>query len=419
MVDEFGLIRTLIGHQHHRATWRPLPCSGSLPAAEVQLNWPTDLAVSPLDGALHFIDDSMVLKLTKDGRVQIVLGRPLHCHPSHYAADSIQSAALSEPQSIAFSPQGDLYVAESDSQRINRVRRVAPNGRRLEVVAGKNSNCNCLEAASCKCWDPKSHLAAATRFSSISSIAVTPDGRLYVADQGNFRIRVVASVMPTSEEDEVFEVPDPASQELYVFNRFGQHILTRDLMTRAVVYSMEYHQSTSTGKLVSITDAGGQKLTVIRDYSGQVTALQTADGQKHIVKVNRMGHLESFEQPDGYRVDFHYVASTGLLLSRLDSQHYAQMFQYDQYGRLVGTVAPTGESTPLTFNLTALGGTIQVGAETVLTVNSNRVARQLTAGLSSGTAAGGSVLVRETLVQPDRSLQVIIFKSHSIFCMPK
>ena len=113
------------------------------------------------------------------------------------------------------------------------------------------------------------------------------------------------------------------------------------------------------------------------------------------------------------------MASTGLLLSRLDSQHYAQMFQYDQYGRLVGTVAPTGESTPLTFNLTALGGTIQVGAETVLTDNSNRVARQLPAGLSSGTAAGGSVLVRETLVQPDRSLQVIIFKSHSIFCMPK
>ncbi len=75
----------------------------------------------------------MVLKLTKDGRVQVVLGRPIHCHPSHYAADSIQSSPLNEPQSIAFSPQGDLYVAESDGQRINRVRRAAPNGRRLEV----------------------------------------------------------------------------------------------------------------------------------------------------------------------------------------------------------------------------------------------------------------------------------------------
>jgi hypothetical protein len=71
MVDEFGGIQTLVGHQHHRATWRPLPCSGWLPAAEVQLNWPTDMAVNPLDGSLHFIDDNMVLKLTKDGRVQV------------------------------------------------------------------------------------------------------------------------------------------------------------------------------------------------------------------------------------------------------------------------------------------------------------------------------------------------------------
>ena len=44
-------------------------------------------------------------------------------------------------------------------------------------------------------------------------------GKLYVADQGNYRIRVVASHKPTSEDEEVFEVPDPDSQQLYVFNR--------------------------------------------------------------------------------------------------------------------------------------------------------------------------------------------------------
>ena len=40
MVDELGLIRTLVGHQQHhqRASWRPLPCSAAtaLPAAEVE-----------------------------------------------------------------------------------------------------------------------------------------------------------------------------------------------------------------------------------------------------------------------------------------------------------------------------------------------------------------------------------------------
>ena len=35
MVDEFGTISTLAGHQHHRATWKPLPCVGTIPISEV------------------------------------------------------------------------------------------------------------------------------------------------------------------------------------------------------------------------------------------------------------------------------------------------------------------------------------------------------------------------------------------------
>ena len=52
-----------------------MPCSGAIPARDVQLNWPTELAVSPLDNTLHFIDDNVVLKLTHDGRVSIVAGQ--------------------------------------------------------------------------------------------------------------------------------------------------------------------------------------------------------------------------------------------------------------------------------------------------------------------------------------------------------
>ena len=349
------------------------------------------MTINPLDGTLHFIDDDMVLQLTKDHRIKIVAGRPLHCHPSQYGSNSPQSAALNEPQSITFSPTGDMYVAESDSQRINRVRKIS-NNRQIETIAGKNSNCNCLDI-SCKCFDPDTHLAATTRFSAISSIAISPDGKLYVADQGNYRIRSVASLMPTSEEDAVFEVPDPDTQELYIFNRFGQHIQTKDIMTQSVLHSMEYHQSTSNGKLVSITDSSGRKLSILRDYSGQVTAIQTSNGQKNIVGVNRMGYLESFERPDSYKVEFQYVSTTGLLLSRLDSQNYGYMFEYDQYGRLVHSVAPTGEITSLAFNLTSQGGNIKVG-ESVISVNENKVIQ---------TSAATRM---ETTVAADRTLTV-------------
>ena len=122
-VDENGYISTLVGHQHHRSIWRPMPCEGSSPSAsEVQLNWPSELAISPLDGTLHFIDDNVVLKLTSDKRLTIVAGRPLHCRPSipKRPSDLAIDATLIEPQSLAFAPNGDLYIAESDSQKINR-----------------------------------------------------------------------------------------------------------------------------------------------------------------------------------------------------------------------------------------------------------------------------------------------------------
>ena len=78
-----------------------------------------ELAISPLDNSLHFIDDNVVLKLTGDGRVSIVAGRPLHCPPVRQGLDDVAlatSATLVEPQSLTFAPNGDLFVAESDSQ---------------------------------------------------------------------------------------------------------------------------------------------------------------------------------------------------------------------------------------------------------------------------------------------------------------
>lgn len=61
----------------------------------------------------------------------MVAGRPLHCPSpaSGYDAELATHATLTMPQSIAFAPSGDLYVAESDSQRINRVRVIGTDGK--------------------------------------------------------------------------------------------------------------------------------------------------------------------------------------------------------------------------------------------------------------------------------------------------
>ena len=103
----------------------------------------------------------------------------------------------------------------------------------------------------------------------------------------------------------MFEVPDPDTNEAYVFNKFGQHMLTRDIMTGNVLYKMSYNQATSNGKLSSVTDGHGRTLTVMRDYKGRVNALQTANGLKYALKMaTGVGYLESFEAPDKYKATF-------------------------------------------------------------------------------------------------------------------
>ena len=63
----------------------------SLIVFQAQLQWPTGLSLSPLDGSLHFIDDRLVLKLTDDLKVKVVAGTPLHCHVTTGSSSSDHS----------------------------------------------------------------------------------------------------------------------------------------------------------------------------------------------------------------------------------------------------------------------------------------------------------------------------------------
>ncbi len=273
MVDRDGIITTVVGNHQHRTHWNPMPCEGTLVLNEVRLRWPTEIAISPLDGALHVIDDHMIVRLTIDGRMKIVAGRPLHCAPAQnpHQLDFATHATLVMPQALAFGPNGDLYVAESDSQRINRVRRISTDGR-ITTVAGQESKCNCLDLG-CNCFDEDRYLATSSRFNTISAIAVTPDSVLHICDQANYRLRAITSNLPEANQSRLFDIYMPETQEIYVFNRFGQHVATRNIVTGRNVYLFGYNVNTSNGKLSTVTDSAGNKLFLLRDYSNQVASV--------------------------------------------------------------------------------------------------------------------------------------------------
>ena len=93
----------------HRSHWSPVPCNSTVERLRLRLRWPTEVAVFPLDGALHVLEDHVLLRVTPDARVQVVTGRPLHYPPppSHQSPQIARPALLVSPQSIAFSLKGE------------------------------------------------------------------------------------------------------------------------------------------------------------------------------------------------------------------------------------------------------------------------------------------------------------------------
>lgn len=54
--------------------------------------------------------------------------------------------------------------------------------------------------------------------------------------------------------------------QVYVFNRYGQHLSTVDLLTGVQLYNFTYNVHSYFGRLLKVTDAGGQQMTIRRDY---------------------------------------------------------------------------------------------------------------------------------------------------------
>ncbi|KAK7023664.1 Teneurin-2 [Halocaridina rubra] len=334
MVDPQGVIHTVIGHHGHKTKWRPLPCRGGLAANQVELQWPTGLALSPLDGSLHILDDHVVLQVTGDGSVRVRAGSPLHCPRLD------DSPVLGTITGLAFAPSGSLFITEEDANKRHTVMEVTPSGQ-LKHFAGAVPDCGCSED-DCTCPADKIPLSTTTVFGSISAITVSPDGVVHVADQNALKILSLMHYLPPDDQNGDFQVAYPRTNELYIFNRHGHHVETRDLVTGRTLYSFLYSKNTSFGRLSKVTDSSGNKVMFLRDYSSAVSQIENTLGEKFAVRINRLGLMTKFSERPGRVYDFTYDDDTGLLVAATSPSRLTYVYEYDNTGRLKTVVAPTG-----------------------------------------------------------------------------
>lgn len=139
------------------------------------------MAVGP-DGTIYIADavNHRIRKIDTNGVISTVAGDGAIGNISDIRDGSpAQQAHLNLPTDVAIGPDGSLYIADTDH---SRVRRIGSNGI-ITTLAGNGRYGYSGDGGS----------ATDAMLARPSSIAVAPDGSLYIADPDNYRIRRVGA----------------------------------------------------------------------------------------------------------------------------------------------------------------------------------------------------------------------------------
>uniref|UniRef100_A0A669PTC7 Teneurin-1 n=1 Tax=Phasianus colchicus TaxID=9054 RepID=A0A669PTC7_PHACC len=341
-IDENGVITTIIGSNGLTST-QPLSCDSGMDITQVRLEWPTDLTVNPLDNSLYVLDNNIVLQISESRRVRIIAGRPIHCQVpgiDHFIVSKVAiHSTLESARAIAVSHSGILYIAETDERKINRIQQVTTNGE-ISIIAGAPSDCDCKIDPNCDCFSGDGGYAKDAKLKAPSSLAVSPDDTLYVADLGNVRIRAISRNKAHLSDTNMYEIASPADQELYQFTINGTHLHTLNLITRDYIYNFTY---SGEGDVVTITSSNGNSVHIRRDTSGLPLWVVVPGGQVYWLTISSNGVLKRV-YAQGYNLALMtYPGNTGLLATKSDENGWTTVYEYDSDGHLTNATFPTGE----------------------------------------------------------------------------
>ncbi|XP_053555097.1 teneurin-1 isoform X2 [Bombina bombina] len=341
-VDDRGIISTIIGLNGLTST-QPLSCDSGMDISRVRLEWPTDLAVNPMDNSLYVLDNNIVLQISENNQVRIIAGRPIHCQVpgiDYFLVSKVAvHSTLESARAIAVSHSGVLFIAETDERKISRIQQVTTNGE-ISVLVGAPTDCDCKIDPNCDCYSGDGGFAKDARLKAPSSLAVSPDGTLYIADLGNIRIRAVSRNKPHLNSMNIYEVASPADQELYQFSTNGTHLHTLHLITRDYIYNFTYNGD---GDINSITSSNGNSVHIRRDAGGMPLWLVVPGGQVYWLTISSNGVLKRISA-QGYNVALMtYHGNTGLLATKSNENGWTTVYEYDLEGHLTNATFPTGE----------------------------------------------------------------------------
>ena len=188
------------------------------------------------------------------------------------------TAQFNNPYGVAFAPNGNIYVADTYNQRI---RVTNPTTGQVTTLAGTGTE------------GFADGPGTNARFNYPTGVAVAPNGNIYVADQGNQRIRAI----------------NPTTGQVTTLAGTGTEGFADGPGTNAQ-FNYPYGVAVAPNGTVYVADQGNQRIRAINPTTGQVTTLAGssagfADGP---------GNTAQFLYPQGVAVAPNgtvYVGDTG------------------------------------------------------------------------------------------------------------
>ncbi|MDD5309983.1 MAG: hypothetical protein PHU25_21915, partial [Deltaproteobacteria bacterium] len=273
-------------------------------------------------------------KLTTDGAWTNIAGTKECTDPCDpYAINTpIFKSRLAITSDLAVDRDGAIFIGEGDSSHgdyeHSRLRIIVDDMVRPFAGTGVTAE------------DARDHYGPAlkARIYDPRDVAIAPDGSVYFSDL-RFPATIHKVAQPSGQDGgaSTYLVPSEDGSEVYVFDRKGRHLKTRDAMTGAVRYEFAYDAN---GLLSTVTDGSGNVTTIDRDSDGRLRGIVPpnrsggpAPGLRTNVELDANEYISGISTPDG--ASYRFESTTGGLMTRfVDPRQNPTVFTYDGDGRL-------------------------------------------------------------------------------------
>jgi RHS repeat-associated protein len=378
-VDTSGIINTIAG----TGVWGFSGDGG--PASEAQLNSPTGVAVDA-EGNIYISDygNNRIRKVDTSGIINTIAGTGVW----GFSGDGgpATEAQFNSLYRVAVDVRGNIYLTD---YRNHRIRKVDTSGV-INTVAGTGE----------MGFNGDGGPATEAQINSPKGVSVDASGNIYIADQGNNRIRKVDTSgiittlagcgevgsgdgSPATEallhypwnvtvdaEGSIYiaDTSDncirkvgtadtfsrvmtsdniPFAEEYgiaHIMDSAGFHKKTIDLDTGVVLFDFGYDENNN---LISSTDQFGNTITIQRTASGIPIAIVSADGISTGLTIDTDNHLTRITYLDGSHYDFQYTYD-GLMAVKIEPEGNLFEHVFDTNGRLINAADEEGGNLQFT-----------------------------------------------------------------------